>query len=417
MASLHEINGGYLGTRLELPSSEPSYDFFASFQGSGEPSAPNAAYGENGWATTSRDSDGYFKYSGSSPKVIFSQPLTQSGTWTLEFYAKSDSTSAPEWVCLWTGLDQRHRHVNTSQFHNYGDPGIYNGAHFRSNVTTYDGNWHHYMWSNDAGTLSFYVDGTERITNPNNNSAHDLYGIHLGQWYLTSTPQYDSQHFFKNMRVTYGSALTSASPIPTFAAGDTPSGVYKLGSKDSLITSFATAGSAASLTKKVGRLDGATPANWFSAGYVGIDLSAYFENGKTYTQFKIRRPQTTDDRTLTPCIMGRDINTFYAVGGFTATIPGDASSTVGDIITFDLTDPNLPGKFGSFTVPFGGQYFMGWQSGSGTDNTQTALLAEKHSTTANACVSYVQTNVIPSLTNHFGMSNSDTAVAMQMEWS
>lgn len=416
MASLHEINGGYLGTRLELPSSEPSFDFFASFQGSGEPSAPNAAYGENDWAHTSRDSDGYAFISGNGPKVIFSQPLTSTGTWTLEFYAKSDTTS-PEWVCLWTGLDQRHRALNIAQFHYYGDPGVYNNtAHYRSSVTTHDGNWHHYMWSNNAGTLSFYVDGTQRITNPSGNVGGDLYGLWLGDWHAAAT-SYSAAHYFKNMRVTYGSALTAASPLPTYAAGATPSGVYKLGSKDSLITSFATAGSSASLIKKVGRLDAPSPQNWFAAGYVGVDLSAFFENGKTYTQFKIRRPQTTNARTLTPCIMGRDINKFYAVGGFTATIPGDASASVGDTITFDLTDPNLPGKFGSFTVPFGGQYFMGWHSGDGSDANQIALLTEIHSSTRDACIHYVQTTNIPSLTNTFGMTSSDRGVAQQMEWS
>lgn len=415
MTSLHEINGGYLGTRLEMPSSEPSYDLFCSLQGTSQPTYPNWSYGEPSWYAGSRDSDGYHYVNGKQAKIIFSEPLTHTGSWTLEFYGKSNHTqaNAPEWVCLWTALNQRHRPMAVAQFHHYGDPGVYDSnAHHRSNVTTHDQNWHHYMWSCSSGTVTFYVDGTARISNVAASTwGVGIYGMMFGNWYFDSGNPYSADHFVKNLRITYGQALTAASPLPTYGGGTVPSGVYKLGSKKSIHHVVTQSGnsSGGSPTYKVGRLDATNPQNWFSSGYIGIDKSAYFEPGKTYTTFKILAPDA-NARTLYPCIMGRDINTVYPVGGFTCNIP---AGTSGREVTFDLTDPNLPGKFGSFTVPFAAPYFMGWHSGT----SGLALLAEQHSSVLNACVDYVQDTTLPSLSTSHTLTNSNYALAMQMEWS
>ena len=415
MTSLHQINGGFLGTRLEAPSSEPSYDLFCSLQGTFQPTYPNWSYGEPSWYASSRDSDGYHYVHGVHSKIIFSEPLSDTGSWTIEFYGKSGhaQSSAPQWVCLWTALDQRHRPLQVAQFHYYGDPGLYDSTqHHRSNVTTHDQSWHHYMWSCSSGTVTFYVDGTARISNVAASTwGESIYGMIFGNWYHEPSNNYPADHYVKNLRVTYGQALTAASPLPSYGGGDAPSGVYKLGSKTSIhhVVTQPNSGPGGTPTYKVGRLDATSPTPWFANGYVGIDKSAYFEPGKTYTTFKILAPDS-NARTLYPCIMGRDLAAVYAVGGFQCNIP---AGTSGREVTFDLTDPNLPGKFGSFTVPFAAPYVMGWHAGTSGE----ALLAEYNAGQQNACIDYVQTSTIPTLSNSFVLTNSNQAVAMQMQWS
>ena len=414
MTRLHQLNGGVLGARLEIPSSEPQIDFFASFKGSAEPSYPNWDYGEESWRYESRDSDGYALMSGLRNRYIFSQPLTKTGTWTLEYYLKSNTSSAPEWTCNWTGLDIRHRHLEIAHFNSYGDAGTYDNfgnGHRRSGVNIFDQTWHHIMWSCNSGSVTFYVDGTAEIGPFSINGwTSPLYGIHIGEW-MVSPGSYSSLCYVKNMRVTYGQALTAASDLPSYSGGTIPSGVYKVGSANSLITTLNTGAgaSAASPIYKVGRLDATNPQNWFTAGYFGVDKSAFFENGKTYTTFKVRAPEP-NARTFYPCIAGKNGNSFYPVAGFTCTIP---AGTTARTVEFDLTDPNLPGKFGSFTVPFGGRYFMAWHSGS----SGSPLYAEFNSSQREACVDYIQTNSTPTIAIRYDMGTSNTACAMQMEWS
>lgn len=414
MTSLHQINGGFLGTRLEAPSSEPSYDLFCSLQGTSQPTYPNWSYGEPTWDADSRDSDGYHYVNGLQSKIIFSEALSHSGTWTIEFYGKSNHSQgmAPEWICLWTALNQRHRPIQVAQFHRYGDPGVYDSTqHLRSNVTTHDQNWHHYMWSCSSGTITFYVDGTARISNIAASTwGVPIYGMMFGNWYADAVNTYPADHYVKNLRVTYGQALTAASPLPSYGGGAQPSGVYKLGSKTSLhhvLTQPNEDGGTP--TYKVGRLDATNPTNWFSNNYIGIDKSAYFEPGKTYTTFKVLAPDA-NARTFYPCIMGRDVNTVYPIAGFQCNIP---AGTSGREVTFDLTDSSLPGKFGSFTVPFAAPYVMGWHSGT----TGIALLAEYEASTRSACVDYMPTATLPSLTQTYVLATSNTGVAMQMQWS
>ena len=108
--------------------------------------------------------------------------------------------------------------------------------------------------------------------------------------------------------------------------------------------------------------------------------------------------------------MGRDVNTVYPIAGFQCNIP---AGTSGREVTFDLTDSSLPGKFGSFTVPFAAPYVMGWHSGT----TGIALLAEYEASTRSACVDYMPTATLPSLTQTYVLATSNTGVAMQMQWS
>lgn len=412
MGLLHQINGGVLGARLEIPSSEPQIDFFCSFQGSAEPSYPNWDYGEEVWRYETRDSDGFGFMSGLRNKYIFSQPLSKTGNWTLEYYVKSNTTSPPQWTCLWTGLNIYHRIIEVAQFNENGDAGTYDNygnGHQRSGVDIFDGSWHHCMWSCSSGSVTFYVDGVAQISSFSISGwTSDLYGIQLGDWFFTNN--YPSLCFFKNMRVTYGQALTAPSNLPSFGGGSVPSGVYKIGSANSLITKLNQGGgNDATPIYPVGRVDASNPSNWFSQGHFGVDRSAFFENGKTYTTFKVRAPGTTA-REFFPCIVGKQGNSYYPVGGFTCVIPG---GTIGRTVEFDLTDPNLSGKFGSFTVPFGGRYFMGWHSGT----TGDPLYVEISSTGRMAAIDYVQTNTLPAANNRYDAQASNNACAMQMEWS
>ena len=70
------------------------------------------------------------------------------------------------------------------------------------------------MWSCSSGTITFYVDGTARISNIAASTwGVPIYGMMFGNWYADAVNTYPADHYVKNLRVTYGQALTAASPL------------------------------------------------------------------------------------------------------------------------------------------------------------------------------------------------------------
>lgn len=415
MSLIHQNNAGFIGRRVDLPSAEPAIDCFASFLGTPEPTYKNWYYSITNTSTipcSSVDGQGYI--TSNHGNLIFSRALLRNGSWTLELEAKANvPNSSPEWVCLWTALDQYHRPMQIGQFHNFGNPGTYDAygnQHHRSGVTTHDGNYHHYMWSMSNGSYSFYVDGVLRISGRSASGWPDhIYGLRIGGWNFTT--EYPAQHWFRNLRVTYNVARTSPSALPVIGGNARTSGVYKLGDETAL-ASFTSAGAAP--TRKVGTIATPTGPNSFSMGHFGVDKAFWFENGRTYTTFKIVRP-SANAQTIYPCIVGKDHHRYTPIAGFTCNIPSGGAK--GDILTFNIAD--MPGRYGSFTVPFGGRYWMGWHSGigSGASGQIGPQLVTETSDAGSGLIDYLATTTLPALGGSYVMALSNTVRHMQMEWS